>query len=593
MDLHERVKFLEQKLLERDEIIERERQERDEIIERKRQERDEIIERERQERDEIIERERRERKKAEETRKKFSKENKFLRELYELGMPNLRFMKTVTKDTTHTSDHEAIYYNKSNSVFNILSNLDEYINEDILDLRTSSFLNYCMTQEYCIQYADEAEAKVKLEMYIDDLINCTKIPIKASNGSIGLKFEDNVLSTKTSKYKTSLTPDLWCIMKNDFRPIFVVEFKIKEIEERIKNNNIKSIIEYDEVIGQIYDYLMKLKNFYGQRYVFGVITSLYEWKICWLNDTDKYAAREYVKGLGLKSSRYSQNSEREICSTEIYKHNDKNLSKIIISAIAKSYESPYYPVPIFSTNRNYVRLIENNWQWTRYDEITLSKLNKNLTLNNMRNNKVGFTVLKYFKGGRYSKVRLAVADNGSFVILKEFDDDISNQSIETEYNCWVYGNKIMNVYIETIVNRRTLVMPLVFTVHEKNGKLYIPINLQIWSVENGAIPDILPENLEKINIQLKNYNNYPDLEELCEVAIDKLATAGYRHKDLKYRHLGVYPVIRNGKLVRVEPVLIDFDVVDSDLTYDEAYSLMKLDAELIVKEYNSLEYIYN
>lgn len=533
-----------------------------------------------------------------------SAENDFLSKLYTDGIPNLTFMKTVTDETTHTSDHVKIYTDVSERNFKILSNLNSYVNLNKLDALVSSFLNDCKRNDNIIQFADEEAIKTKVEMYFNDLINMTRLHVKTSNGSIALRAEDKIYNNK-GEMKTRLRPDLWGILKDDFRLFIVSEIKVKGIIEAPKRlpkgkiPKIVHIVENNEVIGQIYDYLMMLKNFYGQKYVIGIITTLQEWKICWLPDTDIYACNDNTNYI----SRFSENEdtnflnslpERSICSTSIIQHDDPNLTKTILSALIKGYESPCYPVKMFSTERTYVRLTENNWRWIQYDKNDLEKLNRNITLDVWKNETVGFTVLKYFNGKKYSKVRLALSDDGNYVVLKEFSNEINQIDIQYELDCWHAANNICSVYLDTVVMKRTIVMPLVFNIHEKFGKLYIPMNLKYWSVQPSAKSDVLPEYLENINLQLKEYDNYPSLKEICEIAIDKCARANCIHADLTYRHIGLYPVIENKILLHLEPVLIDFDRIEISDSYDFAYLKMKESIDDIFYTYGEkIEYKFD
>ena len=78
--------------------------------------------------------------------------------------------------------------------------------------------------------------------------------------------------------------------------------------------------------------VLKQKNFYNQRFVFGILTTLDEWKICWLNDTDKCArSDEIIQDTFI--SRFQPNLEREIYSSKVYKHTDPDLTRVLLSAM--------------------------------------------------------------------------------------------------------------------------------------------------------------------------------------------------------------------------------------------------------------------
>ena len=53
----------------------------------------------------------------------------------------------------------------------------------------------------------------------------------------------------------------------------------------VKTPSTKKILESHQVAGQLYDYMMRLRSFYGLQAVFGIMTTYCEWRICWLDTT--------------------------------------------------------------------------------------------------------------------------------------------------------------------------------------------------------------------------------------------------------------------------------------------------------------------
>src|SRR5690348_9514734 len=66
-------------------------------------------------------------------------------------------------------------------------------------------------------------------------------------------------------------PDIWLIATRTGNPLGVVEVKKPG----------ESILSEKLVLGQIYDYMLRLKSFHGLKDVFGVLTTYEEWRICW------------------------------------------------------------------------------------------------------------------------------------------------------------------------------------------------------------------------------------------------------------------------------------------------------------------------
>ena len=204
-----------------------------------------------------------------------------------------------------------------------------------------------------------------------------------------------------------------------------------------------------------------------------------------------------------------------------------------------------------------------------------------------------FTVIRYFKGGKYSRIRLAISDEGNLVVLKEFLDD--NDICYQEEKCWREINEVDDIYVNIIADRNTLVMPLVFHIHDDKlrKQIHIPIDLRKWSVEDKAIPGIIPEYMEQINIELQKF--YYNIEEISMIAIDKCARSGYIHKDLELRHIGLLPIFNknNDNIIDyMEPVFIDFGIMEKCDDYNKAKSEMLNDFNNLIQKYTLKGYTF-
>lgn len=49
-------------------------------------------------------------------------------------------------------------------------------------------------------------------------------------------------------------------------------------------------LDTKQVGSELYDYMLRLKSFYGLHYAFGIVSSYEEWQIFWLSDSTTYAA---------------------------------------------------------------------------------------------------------------------------------------------------------------------------------------------------------------------------------------------------------------------------------------------------------------
>ena len=72
-----------------------------------------------------------------------------------------------------------------------------------------------------------------------------------------------------------MRPDAW-VMTLLGLPVGVVEVK----------NPGDGALSDERVAGELYDYMMRLPNFYGTREAFGILTSYRKWRVCWMDDEE-------------------------------------------------------------------------------------------------------------------------------------------------------------------------------------------------------------------------------------------------------------------------------------------------------------------
>ena len=103
----------------------------------------------------------------------------------------------------------------------------------------------------------------------------------------------------------AVRPDLW-ILTMQGAPIGVVEVKKPDVERKEDG---KTILDEPTVLGELYDFMLQLPNFYGVQPVFGILTTFETWRVCWLpsDGTDEEAGR----GEGLPSRYGDGQSEFE------------------------------------------------------------------------------------------------------------------------------------------------------------------------------------------------------------------------------------------------------------------------------------------
>jgi hypothetical protein len=119
-----------------------------------------------------------------------------------------------------------------------------------------------------VGYASENDVAVLVNGLVKDIIK-----------AMGLKFK-----TFTEVGTFGLRPDVWVVMWNMI-PVGVIE--VKKPDEDRKDLG-QSILDKATVLGELFDFQMQLRNFYGMSPAFGILTTFEAWRVCWIpqNDAD-------------------------------------------------------------------------------------------------------------------------------------------------------------------------------------------------------------------------------------------------------------------------------------------------------------------
>lgn len=184
-----------------------------------------------------------------------------------------------------------------------------------------------------------------------------------------------------------------------------------------------------------------------------------------------------------------------------------------------------------------------------------------------------FNLLRSFHGGADGNVVLVVSESGSLCVLKLHFNDADR---ETELTRWesFYSKPCFVVPVQN--KRQALVMPLVFHVTvDKNGGRNINFNLVEWTKEPMVDATTCPA-LDKWTTQLsrKWMDSGYSIEKVAVDAVKKFANTSFAHDDLKWQHVGVLPIVENGMVVRLDPVLIDLVRVKQFPTAEGAKAYM-------------------
>jgi hypothetical protein len=92
----------------------------------------------------------------------------------------------------------------------------------------------------------------------------------------------SIISVCSRWRKREFKSDIWVVKTKSGVPIAVIEVKQPGLN-KLSNR---------KVPGQVFDYMSNLRNYFRQCEVFGIVTTLDEWRVVWLPDTDTFAASE-------------------------------------------------------------------------------------------------------------------------------------------------------------------------------------------------------------------------------------------------------------------------------------------------------------
>ena len=285
------------------------------------------------------------------------------------------------------------------------------------------------------------------------------------------------------------------------------------------------------VLGQIYDYLLALKQFQGLEHVYGILTSYEEWRICWLSDSDEHAitpttipemnssnhsftiwdflppiptwqSTQHVPELPLATGDFSppQNNRKFSCSAS-YRWNDSNLPKILATAVCKMASSRVTPPTFESISNKRFALCPTPDKYIWSTRPSKKVVNFEVFPDASSED---FYLLADLHGGSDGHAWLACSSSGRGCVVKSYEGSDCKQMADSESRLWnsIWGT---STFVRRCLNNYFLVMPYVR-----------PVSV-------GSEPPTDPAILAA-----------------TKVAIRRMARMGYLHQDLKWAHVGLY-----------------------------------------------------
>jgi hypothetical protein len=331
----------------------------------------------------------------------------------------------------------------------------------------------------------------------------------------------------------SIRPDIWIVVNECGVPVGVCEVKAPG----------RSVMKNDIVHGQIFDYMLQLRSFHGLTHVFGIVSTYKQWRIYWLNDENciNAAASAILQPpAGAISASVKERKENEEKSTKldfdpsnrvvwgskIYEWSDSDLPRALCSVLLKMYSSPYCEVKLLDLNRPYIVIDGSQWSWSTFrfgnSPDTFLNYSKMPTKQSSK-----FILLRDLRAGADGRVWMACTEAGLVGVLKfPKHNDLAEADLEATVWREVWGQA--GARAVSLANHAALLMPYVEPVPlDANGQ---PIELS-------------------------------QIETSVRAAVQRMAEAGYCHKDLHWRHVGKFPKPSNSD-DQFEIVLFDLGRVE-------------------------------
>jgi hypothetical protein len=368
--------------------------------------------------------------------------------------------------------------------------------------------------------ASAAEVQMWVIQVLMDAINLAGLP----SGTINLAVAGPCL--------TKLRPDIWVLTASGV-PVGVVEVKRPS----------PTIMDHRRVHGQIFDYMRCVKTYFGVKHVLGIVTTYTEWRFYWFKESDHYAAADTCAAIeNLRDARkedvidsvrddddsddsdddentdeqddlnttFTQSddddgpvevdeSPRVLHGTKVYDSAQAGpeLSALLASIVYKMSKSPCTPVLVLPSSVR-VCMDQTQWFWARVPA-TIQDVN-DADMPTRRATR--FFLLRDLRGGADGRAWRACTTSGTGCAIKfckraSVADQTKRLKAEAEVWCAAWGVK--GVRVATLAGEPALVMPYARAVQQ-------PLS-------------------NKAKQQVRE-------------AIDRMASSGYCHDDLAWRHVG-------------------------------------------------------
>jgi hypothetical protein len=251
--------------------------------------------------------------------------------------------------------------------------------------------------------------------------------------------------------------------------------------------------------------------------------------------------------------------DRVLHATKIYKHDDRELIPVLMSAIIKGYYGQHGTVAVIDRARPFISVSSKSWTWSKLPRGFSTSLPLRLGIYS-ESVASDFFVLRYFSPGGDGRVFLGLCPQTRLLCVAKIYKKESPELADIEMDLWLklWGVSTRKCFL---VGNVSLLMPLVFTAKSDRSFAILPKD---WAYNRGSLP---AEN-ETAFVDLTNqalacfHARVWTFEEAYNEASSVLTRFGYRHGDMKTEHVALLPVLDIfGKIISLRPIFIDLTTV--------------------------------
>lgn len=471
-----------------------------------------------------------------------------LQHLFEVGIGDVQWRRVFgsSPTSTYTSHHDEIS-NATEKSFYVPDDLSTFSFDMEYYPLTSTMLRFKSVKNGEIELKSEQDTQQLVLKLLEDIV------IGLGLASKLIFFNDATLGSTRS--------DIW-IVKVSGSPVAVIEVKLPH------KSGGTSKLDDRRALGQVFDYMIDLRASFGQCDILGMVTTMDEWRVCWLPDTDEFATSTNFNPPPVDNliAHFPLAPARELSVSAIYKHSEQALPSMIAMFLLKALNCRSRSVPLLSTERVYYTMQEDSWGWVRFSETELHNI-KSLNLKLPHSASKNFKVLRKFHEGEDGKVMLAInspAAAPSQLSLVAIKQHFRAEDRGKEKLLWL---KLFdqNTRAIKLVSDNALLLPFVFHCVIRSNQVCFDFDLAHWGMQDEVTEIGSSDLFSELSAKLADFitaNPPPHCVEVAKRAISKMAQQGYVHEDLKWSHVALLPEVatdEEGKeqIVALHPLLID------------------------------------